>query len=69
MLQDNEARVTLAEAGTPWAEQYTASGRFTGHLAAEPVRYSNGDVADGWCWVGSYTREEFLDECAEQMPA
>lgn len=50
---------TMAQAGTPWAEEYRGTGRLTGHVAPEPTRTNTGDVAPGWRWVGDMTEQEF----------
>jgi len=56
---------TLEEMGTPWAEHYLGSGRFTGRLAPEPTYQANGDVAPGWTYVGNQTEEEFWADFTE----
>lgn len=53
---------TLEQTGAEcWAQCYLGSGRPTGHLAEEPVRMENGDVAPGWQWVGDMTVREFCE--------
>lgn len=55
---------TLEEAGTPYAETYPGTGRFTGRLTGaedrerDPARHS---------YVGHMTEDEFDDEIDRQI--
>lgn len=51
--------MTMEQKGTPWAEEYRGTGRLTGHVAAEPTRMENGDVAPGWAFVGDMGEDDF----------
>lgn len=60
--------MTMLERGTPWAKEYTGSGRLTGQVVENPVRMSNGDVAPGHRWVGHMEETEFWEMAeAEQI--
>lgn len=62
-----DREMTLGELGTPWAENYRGSGRFTGKLSTEPVYQANGDVAPSWAYVGDQTKAEFYADFEEQQ--
>ena len=68
MTHNSSNNMTLEETGTPWAEQYRGSGRFTGKLAEEPVYTNMGDVAPDWTFVGDMTEEEFWDTFDDFVP-